>query len=746
LRSKDTVKTINSDAAMKRLLIVSNRLPVSIERRRGALHFQPSVGGLAIGLGSFYKSYNSLWIGWPGISVNKKEGVEKEVLERRLLSEFHCQPVFLSQGDVEDYYHGFCNKTLWPLFHYFTQYVVYDKTLYKAYERVNMLFCDAVTKVAEEDDIIWVHDYHLMLLPKLIRKKMPNTAIGFFLHIPFPAYEIFHLLPWRKEILRGLLGADLIGFHTYDYVQHFLSNVRTLLGYEHTLGQITGEDHINKVDVFPMGIDYDGYANASHSPQVRREAARVRKTIGETKLILSIDRLDYSKGIPQRLEAYDAFLQQNPEYKGKVTLILVAVPSRIQVEQYKLIKQLVDELIGKINGEHGSIDWAPISYLYRFLRFPTLNALYSIADVALITPVRDGMNLIAKEYLASKADAKGVLILSEMAGASKELGEALIVNPNDKEELVAALKEALSMPVEEQIVRNQIMQKRLQRYNVRRWAEDFIERLLAVKEDQRELGARMLTPRMRQEIARGYLISKRRLLLLDYDGTLIPFYTRPEQALPTENLLALLRGLAEDPLNAVVIISGRDRNTLENWFGSTNLGLIAEHGAWLKEEEWRVLEPVANQWKEQIRSILEMHVERTPGSFIEEKEFSLVWHYRKADPALASVRARELKDALLHLTTNLDIGVLEGSKVMEIKHIGINKGRAAHRWLAKGSWDFILAIGDDVTDEDIFSVLPESAYSIKVGLGLSKAKFNIASFHEVRELLMALIAAKIEGG
>jgi len=729
---------------MRRLLIVSNRLPVSIERRRGGLHFQPSVGGLATGLGSFYKSYNSLWIGWPGVTVAKKDGDEKEMLEKRLRSEFHCQPVFLSQGDVENYYHGFCNKTLWPLFHYFPQYVVYDEALYKTYERVNMLFCDAVMEVARPDDIIWIHDYHLMLLPKLIRERMPDATIGFFLHIPFPVYEVFHLLPRRKRILEGLLGADLIGFHTYDYAQHFLGNIRNLLGYEHTLGQIAGEDHIIKVDVFPMGIDYEGYAKAPHSPEVQKDAARLRKTIGDTKLILSIDRLDYSKGIPQRLEAFDAFLQKNPEYKEKVTLILVAVPSRTQVEHYKLLKQRVDELIGKINGEHGSIDWTPISYLYRFLRFPTLNALYNVADVALITPLRDGMNLIAKEYLASKTDGTGVLILSEMAGASQELGEALIVNPNDKEELVDALEKALAMPAEEQIERNRIMQRRLQRYNVTRWAEDFVERLLAIKEHQRELGARMLTPLMRQEVVSDYRKSRRRLFLLDYDGTLIPFFTRPEEAMPNEELLSLLEGLAGDPCNAVVMISGRDRDTLEKWFGTMNLGLIAEHGAWLKEEGWQVLEPITHDWKEEIRSILEVHMDRTPGSFIEEKEFSLVWHYRKADPALASIRARELKDALLHLTTNLDLGVLEGSKVMEIKHIGINKGRAAQRWLAKEQWDFILAIGDDVTDEDTFAVLPESAYSLKVGLGPSRARFNIASSNEVRELLAALIDGQID--
>ncbi|MBN1255164.1 MAG: bifunctional alpha,alpha-trehalose-phosphate synthase (UDP-forming)/trehalose-phosphatase [Deltaproteobacteria bacterium] len=725
---------------MRRLLIVSNRLPVSIERKRGQFHFQPSAGGVATGLGSFYKSYNSLWIGWPGITVAKKDENEKEILEKRLLAEFNCQTIFLSQGDVENYYHGFCNKTIWPLFHYFPQFVVYDEALYKSYVRVNKLFCDAVLEVAKEDDIIWIHDYHLMLLPKLIRERMPDATIGFFLHIPFPVYEIFHLLPWRKEILEGLLRADLIGFHTYDYAQHFLGNIRNLIGYEHTLGHITCDDHHTiRVDVFPMGIDYEGYAKAPLNPEVQKEAGQLRKKIGDTKLILSIDRLDYSKGIPQRLEAFDSFLQKNPQYKEKVTLILVAVPSRTQVEHYKLLKQQVDELIGKINGEHGTIDWTPISYLYRFLRFPTLNALYSVADVALITPLRDGMNLIAKEYLASKTDGKGVLILSEMAGASQELGEAIIVNPHHQEELVEALEEALAMPEDEQIKRNSIMRRRLQRYNVTRWAEDFVERLISAKEHQQEMRARTLTPQARQKLIADYHNSTRRLLLLDYDGTLIPFFTRPEEAMPNEELLSLLEGLSEDPRNNVVIISGRDRDTLEQWFGSLNLGLIAEHGAWLKEGGWKVLEPVANEWKEEIRSILEVHMDRTPGSFIEEKEFSLVWHYRKADAALASLRARELKDALLHFTTNLDLGVLEGSKVMEIRHIGINKGRAAQRWLAKEKREFILAIGDDVTDEDTFAVLPETAYSIKVGLGPSKARFNIASQHEVRELLQEMI-------
>jgi len=706
------------------------------------LHFQPSVGGLAIGLGSFYKSYNSLWVGWPGIALNKKDSQEREPLEAKLLSEFNCYPVFLSHNDVENYYHGFCNRTLWPLFHYFTQYVVYDEALYETYKRVNRTFCEAVTEVAKEEDIIWIHDYHLMLLPKLIREKMPDATIGFFLHIPFPSFEAFRLLPWRKEILEGVLGADLIGFHTYDYARHFLSNVRNLLGYEHTLGQISGEDRVIRVDVFPMGIDYEGYANATERREVQKNVNKMRKKLGDTRVILSIDRLDYTKGIPQRLEAFDAFLGKNPQYKEGVTLILVAVPSRTQVEHYRLLKKQVDELIGKINGEHGTIGWIPIWYLYRFLRFPTLNALYSIADIAFVTPLRDGMNLIAKEYLASKTDGRGVLILSEMAGASKELGEALIVNPNNKEELVEALEEALVMPEDEQIEANRMMQKRLQRYNVRRWAEDFVDRLLYTKRLQREMGARMLTSKMRQKLVSDYRKSKRRLLLLDYDGTLIPFFVRPEVARPSETLIKLLEQLCDDPQNEVVLISGRDRGTLERWFGNIDLRLVAEHGAWIREEEWELIEPLANDWKEEIRPILELYMDRTPGSFIEEKEFSLVWHYRRAESELASVRARELKEELFHLTANLNLGVLEGSKVLEIKNIGINKGRAALRWISKEQWDFILAIGDDLTDEDVFAVMPESAYSIKVGLSPSKARFNIVSQYEVRDLLRELVETK----
>ena len=725
---------------MTNMLIVSNRLPSSIIKREGKIRFQPSSGGLVTGLGSFYKSHQSSWIGWTGISQEKLKGEEKEEISKKLASE-NCHPIFLSQYQIDNYYYGFCNKTIWPLFHYFTQYTIYKKSLWGAYKRVNRSFCDAVINIAKPNDIIWIHDYHLMLLPELIRERLPDATIGFFLHIPFPSFEVFRPLPWRRQIVKGLLGADLVGFHTQDYVEHFLDSVRGMLGYEHTLGQITAGDRVVKVDTFPMGIHYERFAGAANDPEVKKEIKRIQKKIGNRKIIISIDRLDYTKGIPLRLETFDLFLEDYPEYKEKVSLIMVAVPSRTKVEHYMLLKKQVDELVGRINGKYGTIGWTPIWYLYRFLPFHGLTALYNVADVALVTPLRDGMNLIAKEFIATKTDGKGVLVLSEMAGAAKELGEALIVNPNNREKVTQALKEALTMSNEEKIERNEIMRNRLKRYNVVRWANDFKDRLFHIKKLQHELSARRLTVKIKSKLKSDYLKSKQRLILLDYDGTLVPIVEKPEKAKPDDELLKLLKALTQEIRNEVVIISGRDKDTLEKWFTGINTGLIAEHGVWVKEggRLWEIIEPLKNDWKKEILPILEQCVDRTPGSFIEEKEYSLVWHYRNTDPELGSVRATELKGALLHLTANFNLGVLEGRKVIEIKNIGINKGRTALRWISKKKWGFIIAIGDDWTDEDIFAILPESAYSIKIGLGPSQARFNLDSVINVRSLLKELV-------
>jgi len=382
----------------------------------------------------------------------------------------------------------------------------------------------------------------------------------------------------------------------------------------------------------------------------------------------------------------------------------------------------------------------PVWYLYQFLPETSLIALYHLADVALLTPLRDGMNLIAKEFLAARTDGKGVLILSEMAGAAKELREALIVNPNNRGEIAEAIRDALTMPLEEQQERNRIMQRRIQRYDVVRWAEDFVDSLSAVTRLQLKLASRKLSPSIRDRLITTYNSGENALLLLDYDGTLIPFARKPVLAYPDPELLSILARLSEAPGTEVVVISGRDKQTLEHWFGDLEIGLVAEHGVWTKKrgEPWQVIELLTNEWKRDIRPVLELYLDRTPGSFLEDKEFSLAWHYREADEEFAEVRVGELKADLAPLVANRNLGVLQGNRVIEVRNAGISKGRAALEWVSLRDWGFILAIGDDRTDEDIFSVLPTSAYSVKVGLQPSQSRFNLNSPQEVRILLQEL--------
>jgi trehalose 6-phosphate synthase/phosphatase len=725
---------------MNRLLIVSNRLPISVQKKKNTLSYSQSLGGLATGLGSFYKTCNSKWIGWSGIPSERINPEEKKTIESKLEKEFSSYPVFLSRNNVELYYSGFCNKTLWPLLHSFIQYATYDRASWEAYVKVNEIFANKTLEIAKPDDLIWIHDYHLMLLPKLLRKKLPETAVGFFLHTPFPSPDVFRLLPWREEILHALLDADLIGFQTFNYVQNFLMTIRRLLGFNHTLGKITVSDHIAKVDSFPIGIDYKKFATAETHPKVQASINNLGKKLGQNCKILSIDRLDYTKGVLQRLKGFDVFLNKYPQYKGKVTLVLVAVPSRTKVERYQVLKSRVDELVGKINGEQGAIGWTPIQYIYQSLPFHTLLALYRISDVALITPLIDGMNLIVKEFIATKTDGKGVLILSEMTGAVEELREAIIVNPNNVEEIAEALNKALSMPAEEQINRNRTMQERLRNYDIKAWADDYINNLLQVKKDQRNLATMELGGKTKTEIIHAYQQSKNRLIFLDYDGTLVPFETNPRSAKPDAELKSLLKNLAQDPKNEVVIISGRKKEDLTEFFQNLAIGFVAEHGAWVRDTQgkWTITGTFSTDWKAIVKPILERYKDRTPGALIEEKNYSLVWHYRKANPELAAVRVAELKDALYFLTANLKVEVAEGNKIVEVKNAGINKGRAAASWIEEKKWDFMLAIGDDLTDEDLFRELPDSAYSIKVGLAPSTAKFRFKSQSDVRPLLKEL--------
>ncbi len=722
-------------------IIVSNRLPVTVSKDGGGIQYNKSIGGLATGLKSYHEQADSIWVGWPGILREDITKREEAGIQKTLKEEYQCLPVFFAPEDYEPYYYGFCNNTIWPLFHYFTDKVEYSAETWEAYKRTNLLFFEAIEPIIQKGDVIWIHDYQLMLLPELIKSKYPDTRIGFFLHIPFPSYEIFRLLIWREEILRGMIGADLIGFHTYGYVRHFLSSVQRLLGLDHNLNMIQMDDRYVQIDAFPMGIDYHYFASAESKQLGTETKIFDAEMTTEMKMIFSVDRLDYTKGIPDRIRAFDLFLSKNPEYFGKVTLYLVVAPSREEVSSYDTLKQEVNEMVGYVNGKYGTGNWMPIWFFYRSLTQGELILFYRKADVLLVTPLRDGMNLISKEYIAARNDYKGMVVISETAGAAAELGEAVIVNANDCEAIAEGIKTALEMPAQEMIERNTILHNRLRRYTVDFWASEFLSVLDRTVESSQHMVSQKNIDKDSSIIEKAYADAKNRIILLDYDGTLVGFASTPKKAKPDEEILALLRKLKQDRKNKIVIISGRDKDTLDAWLGELNLNLIASHGLWVKnsnESEWTKTVSIDNDWKEAVRHVLEIYTDRAPGSMIEEKEYSLAWHYRKCEPVAVATTLNSLQTTISSLIRSMNLEVLNGKKVLEIKDNRVNKGYGASRFLNNEDFDFVLAAGDDTTDEDMFKVLPDHACSIKIGLDNTIAKYQVKSYKSLRRLLVKL--------
>ncbi len=728
---------------MGKTIIVSNRLPVKISEENGSYAFFPSEGGLATGLGSIYQQGENIWIGWPGLEVSE-EADQKEVTEN--LKSMKLQPVFLTQKEISEYYEGFSNEILWPVFHYYAStYANYQQSNWDYYQLVNKKFRDAVLSAAEPGDTIWIHDYQLLLLPGLIRAERPDLTIGFFLHIPFPSYEMFRLIPWRAELLEGMTGADLVGFHTYDDVQHFLNAATRILPLNSSSNILTVDDRPVVAEAFPMGIDFEKYSSLTREKEVQEQIEQLRSTLNGNTIILSVDRLDYSKGILQRLQAFELLMELHPEYIGKIVLYMIVVPSRDMVPQYRELRDAIDKKVGNINSIYRTMEWSPILYFYRSFPIETLSALYYMADIALVTPMRDGMNLVAKEYVASRTHNKGVLVLSEMAGASKELIDALIVNPNNIGDITRSIERALNMPEEEQETRMRQMRGIVSRFSIFHWVKIYMDKLREVKEIQRSMQSRHVDTSIGKSITRIYAEASRRIIFLDYDGTLVNFNTDINKASPDEGLYKLLKELVSDKANTIVLISGRDHQKMEEWFGDTGIHLIAEHGVWQKAygKKWKALHGLSDKWKEDIMPILNTYTDRTPGAFVEEKSFSLVWHYRKVPKDLGELRASELVNNLGYLTRDRGLQLLPGSKVIEVKNMEVNKGKAALKHLYKQDYDFIMAIGDDHTDEDIFKALPATAYTFKVGSTMSAANFYLRNTAEVRQFLGNLAKAPV---
>lgn len=727
---------------MGRLIIVSNRLPFSIDRSNGGLSVRQSSGGLVSAIKSYFEGpqQDNGFTGkiWVGTFDAPEEDWQEALAAGAIPTEFGIEPVFAPRQQYEAFYNGFSNGTLWPLFHYFPSLVAYEAPCFEAYKYINQLFAEKIIAIYQPGDVVWVHDYQLFLLPALVRSALPEVIMGFFLHIPFPSYEIFRLLPtdWKRQILQGMLGADLVGFHTHDYVQHFIQSVKMVLKGDSQFNTIYFDNRTVKVELFPIAIDYEKFRQAIQTSEVKEIRKGFEERYQGKKVIFSVDRLDYTKGLNYRLHAFEQFLEAYPEWQEKLVFVFTVIPSRDVIPAYMERKKSIEEKVSTINGRFSTLNWQPVLYRYNHMSFEELCALYSAADVAFITPLRDGMNLVAKEFVAACSD-KGVLVLSELTGAASELSEALLVNPTDTAEVVNALEQALHMPANEQQVRLAGMQRRLREYDVHHWIEDFLSQLNDTKQEQQRNAINLLEPYEEETILERYAAADRRTILLDYDGTLTPLQRLPSMAAPNAELLALLAELTADAANELVIISGRDADTLEQWLGHLPLTLVAEHGACVRyrNEQWQTLTTQSGEWKEAIKPIMELFANRCPGSFIEEKKNTLAWHYRVTNPDLGFTRSRELRNSLLQLTANTTLQVIDGNKVIEVRQIGIDKGTTALNILHLHQPGFVLCMGDDTTDEDMFRTLKDKAFTIKIGRGNTAAQYSLWSQQEVLPLL-----------
>ncbi len=724
-----------------RVILVSNRLPISVRVEHGELVVGRSSGGLATGLSGYHEAGQSVWIGWPGESWRLNAAQLKTLADR--LAALSAVPVELTAAEVQRYYDGFSNGVLWPLLHYQLDRLPLTTEGWDTYVRVNQRFADTVVDQYRTGDLIWIHDYQLALVPEMVRQQLPDAAIGFFLHIPFPSAEVFRLLPWRRQVLEGMLGSSLIGFHTVSYVLHFLTSAANVLGCETRPGRASFAGRSIRVGTFPMGIDAAGYEAIGESRDVQSEVDRLRQADGGAALIVAVDRLDYTKGIPRRLLAFERLLEKYPRLRGRVRLVQVASPSRGAVGQYREIQRTVNEMVGRINGRFASPGYDPIHYISQNLDSTRLAAFYRAATIALVTPLRDGMNLVAKEFVASRSDGDGVLILSEFAGAAAELTDALMVNPYDLDSVAGAIHDALEMPESERRARMAGLRERVRTHDVHRWAREFVGALRAE--------ARRQTPRQDAdlaaacspaEVADSLLTDPARplVVLLDYDGTLVGLRPSPEEASPDTEILRILATLALLPGVDVHVITGRRRGDIELWLGSLPIGLHAEHGLWSKDarqERW-VRRDVNVSWLDTARHAMATRAEAVPESFVEEKDAAVAWHYRNVPLGTGRREAAALIGELRAGLADSTATIMHGNRVVEVKDANTNKGLVVKELAEASPGARLLIIGDDVSDEDMFRAAPPDAVTVHVGTGRTDARMRLIGPDQVRKLLTEL--------
>jgi len=720
---------------MKTLINVSNRLPVTVGKT-----IEKTSGGLVSALEGVEKAYDFKWIGWSGEVVDN--AAERERISSLLIEQYQYFPLFLSKRDKVGYYTGFSNTSLWPLLHYHPHVAGYQEGWYDRYLSVNQRFAETIAEVAGSGDMVWIHDYHLMLVPEILRKIRTDLKIGFFLHTPFPSYEIFRCHPRREELLKGLLGADLIGFHTFGYLRHFRSTILRILGIESATGQITNENQVTKIGVYPIGINSTKFQEEMLTDEFRKCLNEFRQIYQGKAVVLNVERLDYTKGIPHKLDAIEKFLNENEEMQNKIVFIFIAVPSRKSVKEYISLLQRIERRISQINGKYSSLINIPLHFVNRPVNsFSELCALYSMADVALVTPLIDGMNLVAKEYIACQQEKNGVLILSEFAGAAQELPNALIVNPYDRNEVAQSLQLALRLSQTEKEKMMIPMKERVLKYDALYWAKTFIDDL-AAEIPEEDMPVETIT--LNQDALKPLQSAQNLALFLDYDGTLSEIKKKPAEAVPDEHIKTLFHLMERPGGPDIYLISGRKQVDMDEWFAGYDFNLIAEHGYYYKlgaSSNWEIYDSQADlSWKEQIIDVFQLYSGMTPGSFIEEKTSSVVWHYRNADPEFGSWKANQLVSELYEMLSNLPVEIHHGKKIVEICSIQINKGAVVEYFVQLNNYDAVLCAGDDETDESVFRLSDDRLITIKVGSRAeTSALYRVASPKIFRGLLTDLL-------
>ena len=718
------------------IINVSNRLPVAVAEK-----VTKSSGGLVAALeGLSPEEYELKWIGWPGAGI--EDPTRQQQVERLLVDEYGCIPVFLSDAEVAGHYQGFSNSSIWPLLHYMPNYMRYDPAWWDHYERANRRFADKVLETAKPGDLVWVHDYQLMLMPAMLHQAIPDLKIGFFLHTPFPSFETFRCHPKRRELVAGMLGAHLIGFHTFGYMRHFRSTVLRLLGLESEITRIRSEDgHTSSMGVFPIGINAKKFEETLDSPEFAKRAAEFRASNAGKRVVLSVERMDYTKGILHRLDAIEHFLAEL-EDRDSIKFIFVSVPSREDVEEYRELRAETEARVGRINGEYATLNSSPIRFIHGSVNFTDLCALYATADVGMVTPLIDGMNLVAKEYIACQREHDGVLMLSEFAGAAEELSNAVLVNPYDPRAVAAMLTDALALPEEEKRAYNQPMRERVIKFNAQHWARSFIQQLgmaetgAAPAPDQPENAA--------EQLRTALLTHQRVALFLDYDGTLREIEREPRAAKPNAEIWSLISRIAQHRNIALTIVSGRSPHDLDLWFDKPGFTIIAEHGASVRRQrsgEWENWDrDVRYAWKDEIRDLVRLYEQSTPGSWLEEKRTSLVWHYRKTDPEFGTWKANQLAHELGTMMANEPVKIRHGRKIVEVTAAEVSKGAAVRRLMHENNYDLVLCAGDDQTDESMLELSAPNVISIKVGPEPTRARYRLRDPAAFRRFLFDAIA------